>query len=337
MRRPYSATFCPLLVALLCAPQGPAAYADSTSTPNGIIGPVSTDLTIGMADDAISRLSSSLAANPEDAEAHNLLCRVYYQEQRWDDAIHECEIAARLMPSDSEYHLWLGRAYGEKADYIHSVKAYGLAKKVRDEFERAVQLDSTNVDALSDLGEFYTAAPGIVGGGKKKAEGVVQALEQYGQPQALQLKGRLAEKDKNYALAETEFKAAVEASNQSPDAWMDLASFYSRRRQWDQMVQAVHAGVDADAKAPRPHGPALVEGAAILSRNNLEPQFAIQLLEFYLASPNKSADSPAFQVHAQLSRLLAQQGDEEGARKQIQEASALAREYHAAVPRTRSE
>jgi tetratricopeptide (TPR) repeat protein len=307
-------------------PATTAAHASSIA--NSLLEPVDADLTVGKADDAISRLSSSLAANPADAEAHNLLCRVYYQEERWDDAIHECETAVRLMPQESEYHLWLGRAYGEKADKIHSIRAYGLAKKVRDEFERAVQLDGANVDALSDLGEFYTAAPGIVGGGKQKAQNVAQTLERYGPAQAHQLKGRLAEKDKNLTLAETEFKAAVEASNQSADAWMALASFYSRHRHPDQMLEALHAGIDADAKGTKRLGPALVDAASLLSRNNVEPQLAIQLLKLYLASPNKSAETPAFQVHAQLSRLLEQQGDHEGAQQQIAAAAALAREYH---------
>ena len=94
------------------------------------------------------------------------------------------------------------------------------------------------------------------------------------------------------------------------------------------MLAALRAGIDADAKAASPHGPALVDGATILSRNNQEPQLAIQLLRLYLASPNKSADSPAFQVQAQLSRLLEQQGDLAGARQQIEAAAALAREYH---------
>ena len=327
MRIRSSSTLSLLLLALVFPlPATTAAHASSIA--NSLLEPVDADLTVGKADDAISRLSSSLAANPADAEAHNLLCRVYYQEERWDDAIHECETAVRLMPQESEYHLWLGRAYGEKADKIHSIRAYGLAKKVRDEFERAVQLDGANVDALSDLGEFYTAAPGIVGGGKQKAQNVAQTLERYGPAQAHQLKGRLAEKDKNLTLAETEFKAAVETSNQSADAWMALASFYSRHRQPDKMVEALHAGIDADAKATKPHGAALVDGASLLSRNNVEPQLAIQLLKLYLASPNKSAETPAFQVHAQLSRLLEQQGDHEGAQQQIAAAAALAREYH---------
>jgi tetratricopeptide (TPR) repeat protein len=334
MRIPYSSTLPHLLLAVLYVLQAHAPHAGSTAQ-NGR-DPVSADLAAGRADDAILRLSSSLATNPGDADAHNLLCRVYYQEERWNDAIRECESAVRLMPLDSGYHLWLGRAYGQKASSMHSVKAYELAKKVRAEFERAVQLDNGNVDALSDLGEFYTAAPGIVGGGKKKAQEVAQTLEQYEPAEAYQLKGRLAEKDKNYALAEKDFKAAVEASRQPANAWMALASFYSRRRQWDQMLQALHQGIDADAKAASPHGPALVDGAAILSRNNQEPQepqLAIQLLRLYLASPNKSEDWPAFQVHAQLSRLLEQQGDQAGARQQIEAAAALAHEYHPPAPK----
>jgi tetratricopeptide (TPR) repeat protein len=325
----YFATLFRVCLAVLCVLQLQVTYA--ASIPSNVFEPVHADLTMGKADDAISLLGSSLAANPQDPEAHNLLCRVYYQEERWDDAIHECEIAVQLKPMDGSYHLWLGRAYGEKADSIHSIKAYGLAKKVRDEFERAVQLDSANVDALSDLGEFYTAAPGIVGGGKKKGQNVAQTLERYAPAQSHQLKGRLAEKDKNYTLAESEFKQAVEASNQSADAWMTLASFYSRRHQTEPMLAALHAGIDADAKAARPHGPALVEGAGLLTRNNLELPLAIQLLRQYLASPNKSADSPAFQVSAKLSRLLEQQGDQQGARQQLQAAAALAHAYHPKV------
>ncbi len=262
-----------------------------------------------------------------------MLCRVYYQEQRWDDAIHQCEAAVQLAPMDSEYHLWLGRAYGEKADSIHSIKAYGLAKKVKSEFERAVQLDSKNAEALSDLGEFYTAAPGIVGGGKDKAQAVAQKLQPLEPAQAFQLKGQLAEKDKNYPQAETDFKVAVEASVQAADAWMTLASYYARRKQWDQMLQALHAGIDADAKAAKPHGPALVDGARILSRSHREPQLASQLLQLYLASPNQSADAPAFQVHAQLSRVLEQQGDHIGAQQQIEAAAALAHDYRPTAPR----
>jgi tetratricopeptide (TPR) repeat protein len=289
---------------------------------------IHAELDAGRADDAITHLKFSLDANPNDAEAHNLLCRVYYQEERWDDAIKECEAAVKLAPSDSNYHLWLGRAYGEKADAIHSIKAFGLARKTHGEFEHAVQLDGNNADALSDLGDFYTEAPGIVGGGKKKAQGLAQTLQAQNPAQADELQAHLAEKDKNYALAEQNLKAAVEASKQSVDAWITLASFYARRQQWDQMLDAIRSGIDADARSPRPYGPALVDAANLLSHSQHEPQLAVQLLKQYLASENKSADAPAFRVHAQLGKLLEQQGDHSGAQKQMEAATALARDYH---------
>jgi hypothetical protein len=112
---------------------------------------------------------------------------------------------------------------------------------------------------------------------------------------------------------------------------MALASFYSRRHQTEPMLAALHTGVDADTKTAKPHGPALVEGAGLLARNNLDLPLAIQLLRQYLASPNKSADSPAFQVSANLGRLLEQQGDQEGARQELQAALALAHAYHPAA------
>ena len=111
-------------------------------------------LNAGRADEAILVLGSRIKAKPQDAEAHNLLARTYYALGRWDDAVAEGERAVALDPNNSAYHMWLGRMYGEKADHSSFVTAAGLAKKIRSEFERAVELDAANLDARSDLAEF---------------------------------------------------------------------------------------------------------------------------------------------------------------------------------------
>src|SRR5438270_4240001 len=124
----------------------------------------------GRVDEAIVALHSQIATSPNDALAHNMLCRAYFTLSQWDKGVSECEKAVSLAPNNGQFHLWLGRAYGEKATQSSFLAAASLARKVRSEFEAAVHLSPRSVDARSDLAEFYLEAPGIVGGGRDKAE-----------------------------------------------------------------------------------------------------------------------------------------------------------------------
>ncbi|MGB9029160.1 MAG: hypothetical protein WCC27_03485, partial [Acidobacteriaceae bacterium] len=153
----------------------------------GAANPALQDLDLGHADRALQSLGAALARNPSDAEAPNLRCRVFYEEAQWDQAIPDCEAAVQLAPGDSNYHLWLGRAYGQKADHASLVFGYPLARKVRAEFEQAVQLDAHNAAALADLGEFDVVAPVVVGGGLAHADAIVQQLRSVNLSGALAL------------------------------------------------------------------------------------------------------------------------------------------------------
>jgi tetratricopeptide (TPR) repeat protein len=270
-------------------------------------------------------LDQTLEQQPQNAEAHNLRCRIYLQEERWDNAVSSCRAAVTLAPGNSDYHLWLARALGEKADRVIFVTAFKMARQVHQEFETAVKLDPHNAAALSDLGEFYTDAPGIVGGGLDKAAIVAQQLTDIAPHRADYLRARIAEEKKDVAAAEQEYRAAITASKEPAEAWMDLASFYRRRQRWDDMVQAVHAGVAADSR----QSVALADGASILMRTGRELPFARQLMEQYLASSNKSEEAPAFQVHVRLGKLLSQLGDTQSAQQQFAAAQELAKDYRA--------
>src|SRR5215472_1821896 len=98
-------------------------------------------LAAGRVDEAISTLNGKIRSAPNDAVSYNFLCRAHLAVGKWDHAISACEKAVSLDQNNSEYHLWLGRAYGDKADGTNFFAAAGLAKKVRTEFERAVALD----------------------------------------------------------------------------------------------------------------------------------------------------------------------------------------------------
>lgn len=311
------------LGAVLSAALMTTPHVDAAAESSDPLSPARSALEGGQADDAIRLLETALAANGRNAEAHHLLCRVYFSEERFDQAAVECERAVAIDPAKSEYHMWLGRAYGEKADRASVLSAYGLSKKVRAEFEAAVKLDGHNGEALSDLGEFYYSAPGLVGGGVGKAEEVVARLEAFDTARAQELRGRIDEHEKNFPKAEADFKAAVAASVHPAHQWSTLASFYRRRERWDDMLLAVKSVVATDKQ----HTVSLVNGASSLIRAKREPKLAMQMLESYLASGRKTEEAPAFAVHVQLGKLRQLAGDTAGAQSEFQAALALARDY----------
>jgi len=276
----------------------------------------------GRVDEATVSLREIIAAQPGDAQAHQLLCRIYYAQDMADNAIHECELATSSAPASSENQMWLGRAYGFKASHANPFSALSLAVKVRIAFERAVQLDPEDIRALSDLGEFYVAAPTFIGGGLDKAQALAARMQPHFPAQAHRLLALIAEKKKEDAIAEAEFSNAV-AAGKTPEAYIDLGHFYERHHQPDKMIDALQSGIATD----RRKGPALVDAASILTDAHHSPQLAETLLRAYLSSSGKTDDAPAFKVHVQLGDLLAHQGDPAAAHREYAAALALASNY----------
>ncbi|WP_433964168.1 tetratricopeptide repeat protein [Tunturiibacter gelidiferens] len=205
----------------------------------------------GRVDDAAAMLQDLLASQPDNAHAHQLFCRVYYAQDKADQAIHECELAVANAPDSSEDHMWLARAYGIKAAHASPFSALGLAIKVHNEFERAVQLDPENFQAMSDLGEYYVAAPSLIGGGLDKAQALAARMQPNFPAQAHRLLALVAEKKKDIPAAEAEFQAAV-AAGKTTEAYINLGDFYKRQNQPDKMLQAIQSALAADHRRALP-------------------------------------------------------------------------------------
>lgn len=283
----------------------------------------------GRVDAAAAMLNSSLATQPNDALAHQLLCRVYYAQDMGDAAVRECELATQNDSSSSTHQLWLGRAYGLKASQANMVSAFTIARKVHLAFERAIQLDPSNVAAMSDLGQFYVNAPAIVGGGLDKAQALAGQLLPRSAARGHRLLAQIAQKKNDQAAAETEFKSAIAAAK-TPDSWVDLALFYQQHAQPEKAVTAVQTSIEAN----RPKSAALVDAASILTDMHRQTDLAERSLREYLASAAKTDDAPAFKVHLQLGDLLKQRGDLAAAKREYAAALALASKYPPALKAT---
>ena len=273
-------------------------------------------LTSGHVDEAVQFLEQQVRQAPNDAGSRNLLCRSYFMMEDWDRGISNCERARDLDPDNSVNYLWLGRIYGEKASRVNFLAAAGLAKKVRTAFERAVELDPNSWEARADLGEFYLEAPSIVGGGKDKARSQANALMPLKPVKAFWLLGRIAEKDKDFADAERQYRAGIAATHSGTRAWVELAIFYRHNNRLDDMEKALRELENAQADDHL----ALMDGASLMVRTGRDPQLGIRLLRRYF-SVGTVEGGPAFRAHEYWGQLLERQGDHRGA----------AQEYHAAL------
>src|SRR5579859_7959771 len=86
-----------------------SAALPSPSTPSDLTQ-ANALLQRGHVQEAEALLHSILTAQPSNALAHQLLCRVYYAQDLSDQSVQECQLAVANAPSSSDDHLWLGRA-----------------------------------------------------------------------------------------------------------------------------------------------------------------------------------------------------------------------------------
>jgi Tfp pilus assembly protein PilF len=304
---------CSILALSFCALQAQASTDLRTSE---------QDVLQGRADRAIAGLRSAVSSDPANAAAHLLLCRVFLSEQHGPEAAQECQLAIRTgLANNSDAQDWAGRAFGMEAEHAGPIAGLKLASQVRNAFQAAFRLNPRNPAAANDLGEYYINAPFIVGGGVDKASALADSIQATLPEIAHRLRALIAEKHSDITTAEREFVAAAAVAN-APGALVDLSCFYVRQNMpakgADAARRAIAQDHDADAN--------IVDAASSLSDAHQTAQ-AIPILRTYLARGQQSDQAPAFRVHTLLGEMLAAQGDRANARKEFQQALALAAGY----------
>jgi tetratricopeptide (TPR) repeat protein len=198
---------------------------------------------------AIATLRIVISQDPPGAEAFYWLGRCYYEIGDVDNAIVHIEKAVSLQPKNSMYQQWLGRAYGAKAD---REKSFFMARKVKKQFEQAVQLDPTNIAARRDLEDFCMLAPWIVGGNNDEARAQADAIEQIDA-----VEGHLAHAAFNAQalkrgdLAENEYMQVLAAKPSKVDPILEAANFFLAQNKLTETNSAIEAAGRTNPNDPR--------------------------------------------------------------------------------------
>lgn len=212
-------------------------------------------------------------------------------------AIDFFEKALALAPSSSESELWLGRAWGRRAE-SGSPLAMIYASRTRQCFEKAIALDPHNREAKNDLFDFYLNAPGILGGGMDKAETAAASIAGERPPEHEFEEAQIADKKNDYAAEETHLRHAMELAPGEAGRIVDLARFLAKR---GRLEESDRLFAQARKFAPGKPGVAFAEARTdIENHRNLEQ--ARKLLQDYLQASLSPDDPPRQEAEKLLRR-----------------------------------
>jgi tetratricopeptide (TPR) repeat protein len=229
-----------------------------------------------------------LPVSPKDGAVHELIGKNYYMLGDYKKASEFFEKAVAANPDNSAHYHWLGKAFGRRAETSSPFTAPGYASKARQNFEKAVQLDPKNQEAVNDLFEYYLEAPGFLGGGLDKAAKLAEQISAADPIEGYYAQSRLAEKRKEFGKAEQQLRRAAELAPTQVGRVIDLAKFLAKEGRYQESDQTFQR-----AERIAPENPKLMFAKAdtyIRSGRNLEE--ARQLLKRYLSAKLTPEDPP---------------------------------------------
>lgn len=241
-----------------------------------------------------------LNKNTQDAATNFLIGRDYLMQGGPKKATEFLQKATQEEPDNSDYMDWLGRAYGKRAETSSFVTAPGFASKAREAFERSVELDPKNSDALSDLFDYYLDAPGFMGGGYEKAMAVADKMAAIDPPEGYHEKAKLAQKRKEYSAEEQHLREAVAAAPNEVGHLLSLARFLATQGRTQESDQVFQQAEKLNPNAPR----VWFARADILIKQQRDLDEAKALLQKYMHASVTPDDPPKQQAL----RLLKQTG-----------------------------
>ncbi|MGB7719463.1 MAG: tetratricopeptide repeat protein [Bryobacteraceae bacterium] len=234
-----------------------------------------------------------LRAIPQkDGAVYELEGRNYYMQGDFKNATEALEKAVAAEPGNSEFNLWLGRAYGRRAETSSLLTAPGHASKARQYFEKAAQLNPGNLEAQSDLFEYYLEAPGFLGGGFEKAAATAQQIARINPAEGHWAQAKLAEQHKEFSSAEEQLRRAIELTPHQVGRLVDLARLLAKQGRFQEADQSF-----ARAEAIAPNSPkVLFAKADVYIKTGRNLKVAQDLLKRYLSLALTPEDPPRSQA-----------------------------------------
>jgi tetratricopeptide (TPR) repeat protein len=270
--------------------------------------------------EAKAELLALQKASDRNAAAAYYLGRIATIDNDGDEAIRQFERAVQGEDANALYHLWLGNAVRDAASSASKIKQPFMARRVKKEWERAVELDPNQLDARFSLVQFYVIAPGAMGGSMDKAREQAGEIAKRNAMRGAIARGSIAEHEKNAAAEEAAYQQAIAAAPDSGAASFALADMYAR----DGKAAEAFAVLDRYAKRRPDDAWALYRVGRVAGTTGQQLDRGESALKQFLAAPPSDAHAPNMAgAHYWLGRIAEKRGAKDVAREHYQSALKL--------------
>ena len=234
--------------------------------------------------------------------------------ERMDETRKLMEKAVSLQPANSDYHLWYGRTLGAIALNSGKLKMMTLAGNVRNEFETAVKLNPSNIDARIAVMEYYLNAPGIAGGSKEKAMQQAEAARRLNGYRGALAVASVHTANSNWRAAEQELRTIGKSHPDSTDVGVQLLLMYQKAKQFDRAFATVDS-----LQRVQPNDPTwLYQTGRIASLAGQQLERGEQALKAYLKLPEHRSRTAHAVAHYRLGLIYEKQGRKDLAKQEFQ-------------------
>ncbi len=296
-----------------------------------------------------------LTRNSNDAEALSWMSAIYDAYGDFDRAVEFGRRATEAAPSSSEYHCQLADTLGDRALKLGILGGgIPLARQMRHEVDRSIELDPRNIRALKESMGLYEQSPAIVGGSKTKARETLQRIYQINPAdgalaeaallqmqkrplpdiesflrKAVQLNPRLyralidltsildSDGYRHYAEAEHFARQAIVADPARVGGYIYLASALVHLQHWSDLDAAL---AEAQRRVPDNAAP-LFSAAMAMLESGLDLGRAERYLRQYLAREPEAGAPTHSTAHWKLGLVLEKQGRLADAAKELRAAA----------------
>lgn len=237
-----------------------------------------------------------------------------------DAAIEILEKAVAQYPNSAEAHFSLLRAYGSKVQEVGMFGAIKYGPKAKAEGEKAVALNPKYIEARFGLVQFYTAAPGIMGGSYDKAFAQAKEIKAIDPIAGHRAYAFIYTQQKKLELAKKEY---AEAIREQPNSAKAHTYFGQYLENVEKSYTAASAEFETALRLDANHMPALYHLGKTAALANANLPRGEEALKQYLAYTPKGNEPPLASAHYYLGAIYEKAGKRPEAKRSYQAALKL--------------